>query len=139
MREAIRILGLDPGLSAMGWGVIAVSGRSVGVGVYSVAAWNVYAAGVWPGLLRARDLVALLPMQDSVVKLRMSGRSLRAALEATVVVAVLGVGLGYVLAKGRFPGRGAIETVFSLPMALPPTVVGYYLLTRMGGPGPIRS
>jgi len=47
--------------------------------------------------------------------------------------------LGYLLAKGHFPGRGAIETVFSLPMALPPTVVGYYLLTRMGGPGPIRD
>jgi molybdate transport system permease protein len=65
--------------------------------------------------------------------------SLRAALEATVVVAVAGVALGYLLANGRFPGRGAIETVFSLPMALPPTVVGYYLLTRLGGPGPIRS
>ena len=56
-----------------------------------------------------------------------------------MVVAVLGIALGYLLAKGRFPGRGAIETVFSLPMALPPTVVGYYLLTRMGGPGPIRN
>ncbi len=65
--------------------------------------------------------------------------SLRAALEATVVVTVAGVALGYLLAKGRFPGRGAIETVFSLPMALPPTVVGYYLLTRLGGPGPIRD
>jgi molybdate transport system permease protein len=65
--------------------------------------------------------------------------SLRAALEATVVVAVVGVALGYLLAKGHFPGRGAIETVFSLPMALPPTVVGYYLLTRLGGPGPIRT
>jgi molybdate transport system permease protein len=65
--------------------------------------------------------------------------SLRAAFEATIVVAVLGIGLGYLLAKGRFPGRGAIETVFSLPMALPPTVVGYYLLTRLGGPGPIRN
>lgn len=65
--------------------------------------------------------------------------SLRAAGEATLVVAVCGIGLGYILAKGHFPGRGAIETVFSVPMALPPTVVGYYLLTRMGGPGPIRS
>lgn len=65
--------------------------------------------------------------------------SLRAAFEATVVVAVVGIALGYLLAKGRFPGRGAIETVFSLPMALPPTVVGYYLLTRLGGPGPIRN
>jgi molybdate transport system permease protein len=65
--------------------------------------------------------------------------SLHAAFEATVVVAVCGIALGYVLAKGRFPGRGVIETAFSLPMALPPTVVGYYLLTRMGGPGPIRD
>jgi molybdate transport system permease protein len=65
--------------------------------------------------------------------------SLHAAFEATIVVAVVGVALGYLLAKGRFPGRGAIETLFSLPMALPPTVVGYYFLTRMGGPGPIRN
>jgi molybdate transport system permease protein len=65
--------------------------------------------------------------------------SLRAAFEATIVVAVVGIALGCLLAKGRFPGRGAIETVFSLPMALPPTVVGYYLLTRLGGPGPIRD
>ena len=65
--------------------------------------------------------------------------SLHAAFEATIVVAILGIALGYALAKGHFPGRGAIETVFSLPMALPPTVVGYYLLTRLGGPGPIRN
>ena len=65
--------------------------------------------------------------------------SLRAALEATIVVAVLGIALGYLLARGHFPGRGAIETVCSLPMALPPTVVGYFLLTRLGGPGPIRD
>ena len=65
--------------------------------------------------------------------------SLRAAGEATIVVAVLGIALGYLLAKGRFWGRAGIETVLSLPMALPPTVVGYYLLTRLGGPGPIRD
>lgn len=65
--------------------------------------------------------------------------SLHAALEATLVVAVVGCALGFLLAKGCFPGRGAIETVFSLPMALPPTVVGWYLLTQMGGPGPVRS
>jgi molybdate transport system permease protein len=65
--------------------------------------------------------------------------SLHAAFEATIVVAVVGIALGYLLAKGHFPGRDAIETVVSLPMALPPTVVGYYLLTRLGGPGPIRS
>ena len=65
--------------------------------------------------------------------------SLHAALYATVVVAVAGTALGYLLAKGRFPGRGAIEALFSIPMALPPTVVGWYLLVAMGGPGPIRN
>lgn len=65
--------------------------------------------------------------------------SLQAAGEATVVVAVLGIALAYLLAKGRFRGRGVIETVVSLPMALPPTVVGYYLLTELGGPGPVRN
>jgi molybdate transport system permease protein len=65
--------------------------------------------------------------------------SLRAALEATLVVAVFGIALAYLLAKARFPGRDAIEAFFSLPMALPPTVVGWYLLVGMGGPGPIRN
>jgi len=65
--------------------------------------------------------------------------SLRAAFEATVVVAIVGSALGFLLAKTHFPGRGAIETLCSLPMALPPTVVGWYLLTEMGGPGPIRN
>jgi molybdate transport system permease protein len=32
-----------------------------------------------------------------------------------------------------------IEAVCSLPVGLPPTVVGYYLLTQLGGPGPIRD
>jgi molybdate transport system permease protein len=65
--------------------------------------------------------------------------SVRAALTATAIVTVLGVSLGYLLAKGRFPGRNAIEAICSLPIALPPTVVGYYLLVQMGGPGPIRN
>lgn len=41
-------------LALLPFAVMAVRCRSVGVGVYSVAAWNVYAAGLWPGLLHAR-------------------------------------------------------------------------------------
>jgi molybdate transport system permease protein len=65
--------------------------------------------------------------------------SLRASLLATSIVAVAGIGLGYLLARRRFRGRDLIESFASLPMALPPTVVGYYLLTQLGGPGPIRG
>jgi molybdate transport system permease protein len=60
------------------------------------------------------------------------------AFAATVIAGITGVASGYVLAKGRFPGRDVLETVGSLPIILPPTVVGYYLLevlapgTRIG-------
>jgi molybdate transport system permease protein len=65
--------------------------------------------------------------------------SLRVAVPATLIAGVTGVAFGYLLAKGRFPGRDALETLGSLPIILPPTVVGYYLLevlspgTRVGG------
>ena len=41
-------------LTLLPFAVMSVRCRSVGLGVYSVAAWNVYAAGLWPGLLHAR-------------------------------------------------------------------------------------
>jgi molybdate transport system permease protein len=65
--------------------------------------------------------------------------TLRVASAATVIAGITGVASGYVLAKGRFPGRDLLETVGSLPIILPPTVIGYYLLevlspgTQFGG------
>lgn len=65
--------------------------------------------------------------------------SIRVASAATVIAGITGVASGYVLAKGRFPGRDVLETIGSLPIILPPTVVGFYLLevlspgTRVGG------
>lgn len=41
-------------LVALPFAVMALHCRSAGIGVYSVVAWNVYAAGLWPGLLRRR-------------------------------------------------------------------------------------
>lgn len=37
------------------------------------------------------------------------------------------------LAFGRFRGRGFVEAIVALPLILPPTVVGFYLLTALGG------
>ena len=56
-------------------------------------------------------------------------------LPATLIAGVTGVASGYALAKGRFPGRNLLETIGSLPIILPPTVIGYYLL-EMLSPGP---
>lgn len=63
--------------------------------------------------------------------------SLRVALAATLITSVLGIAAAYLLAKGRFPGRGLLEAVASLPIVLPPTVLGYYLLTLVGRRSPI--
>lgn len=58
--------------------------------------------------------------------------SVRVSLVVTVLVAVTGTASGYLLAKGRFRGRSLLEAVASLPIVLPPTVLGYYLLVAMG-------
>jgi molybdate transport system permease protein len=63
--------------------------------------------------------------------------SLRVSATATGVAAVTGVAIAYVLAKGRFRGRGLLEAVVTVPIVLPPTVLGYYLLTTLGVNSPI--
>ncbi|MDH4147277.1 MAG: molybdate ABC transporter permease subunit [Acidimicrobiia bacterium] len=63
--------------------------------------------------------------------------SLRVATLATALSGVVGVGLAYLLAKGRFPGRGVLEAILTIPIVLPPTVLGYYLLVTLGANSPI--
>jgi molybdate transport system permease protein len=63
--------------------------------------------------------------------------SLKVALWATAIDIVLGVAVGYALARYRFPGRDLVDSLLLLPMVLPPTVLGYYLLVLIGRRGPI--
>ena len=58
--------------------------------------------------------------------------SLKVAFCATAANTVLGTAAGYLLARKRFPGRKLLDTVLILPMVLPPTVLGYYLLVLTG-------
>jgi molybdate transport system permease protein len=58
--------------------------------------------------------------------------SLRVASIATVLAFAIGLMLAYLLAKSRFRGRGIVEAIVTAPMVLPPTVLGYYLLTSLG-------
>ena len=58
--------------------------------------------------------------------------SLRVAAVATALALVLGVALGWLLARRRFPGATLLEAVCMLPLVLPPTVVGYGILVLMG-------
>ena len=58
--------------------------------------------------------------------------SLKVAGLATAINLILGIAVGYALARLRFPGRNLLDTVLTLPMVMPPTVLGYYLLVLMG-------
>jgi molybdate transport system permease protein len=58
--------------------------------------------------------------------------SLRVAAIATAVALVVGVALGALLAWKRTPARDLIDAILTAPMVLPPTVLGYYLLTAIG-------
>ena len=61
--------------------------------------------------------------------------SLKVAGWATALNLVLGVAVGYALARLRFPGRDVLDSLLTLPMVMPPTVLGYYLLVLMGRRG----
>ena len=63
--------------------------------------------------------------------------SLRVATLATLIAATVGIASGYLLAKTRFRGRGLLEAVLTIPIVLPPTVLGYYLLTTLGVNSPV--
>src|SRR5258706_9977395 len=63
--------------------------------------------------------------------------SLRVALIATAFVVIFGVALGWLLARRRFFGRELLDAAVTLPLVLPPTVLGYYLLVLLGHRSPI--
>ena len=65
--------------------------------------------------------------------------SLKVAGWATAINLLLGVGVGYLLARRRFPGRELLDSLMTLPMVLPPTVLGYYLLVLIGRRGPLGA
>lgn len=63
--------------------------------------------------------------------------SFAVALIATAVSLVLGVAGAALLARRRFAGRELLDAVLSLPLVLPPTVLGYYLLVLLGRASPL--
>jgi molybdate transport system permease protein len=54
---------------------------------------------------------------------------------ATLLIAVVGTGFGFLLAKRQFRARELCDAVLTLPMVLPPTVTGYYLILLLGKRG----
>ena len=61
--------------------------------------------------------------------------SLRVAVVATLADALVGIPLAYLLARKAFRGRGLVDLAVTLPLILPPTVTGYYLIVLLGRRG----
>ncbi|MBP9217866.1 MAG: molybdate ABC transporter permease subunit [Sterolibacterium sp.] len=75
-------------------------------------------------------------MLDSLPALLLS---LKVAGWATAINLLLGIGVGFLLARRQFPGRDLLDSLLTLPMVLPPTVLGYYLLVLIGRRGPLGA
>jgi molybdate transport system permease protein len=63
--------------------------------------------------------------------------SLKLATATTLVVCVIAIPLAYWLATSKQRWKVIVEAVVSLPLVLPPTVLGFYLLMAMGPRGPL--
>ena len=61
--------------------------------------------------------------------------TLKVSLTATAGACLLGVGTGYALSRRALPGREVLDALCTLPLVLPPTVIGYYLLVVFGRRG----
>ena len=55
--------------------------------------------------------------------------TLQVATAATLISAPLGLAIGHALARRTFPGKSIVETLVALPLVLPPTAIGYLLLS----------
>lgn len=74
----------------------------------------------------------LLTSDVVVDALRLSAVS---SLCATVLSALLGIPLAWLLARGEFPGKGLLRGIVTLPLVLPPVVGGAALLFALGRRG----
>lgn len=65
------------------------------------------------------------------------GLTLRLALTTTAILLMLGTPIAWWLARSRSWWRAPVGALVAMPLVLPPTVIGFYLLVAMGPDGPI--
>jgi molybdate transport system permease protein len=99
---------------------------TLGAGVFVVPLISLLARTPW------RDLPSLLSSAIVVDALKLS---LISSLSATVIAAVVGVPLAWLLARVEFPGRTLLRGMVLLPLVLPPVVGGAALLFAVGRRG----
>ncbi len=62
--------------------------------------------------------------------------SIQVTFFATIGILIVGLALALILARVNFRGKVVVQVLTNLPLVLPPSVVGYYLLILLGRAGP---
>lgn len=63
--------------------------------------------------------------------------SLKVATISTIFTLIIGTFFAHIFTKYNFPFKDGLEVIFTLPMTIPPTIVGYLLLILLGRRGPV--
>jgi len=63
--------------------------------------------------------------------------TIKVSLVATVFTVAIGLALAWVMAKRSFPGKELLDVLIMQPLVIPPTVLGYYLLSAFGASSPV--
>lgn len=63
--------------------------------------------------------------------------SIKTSLLATFITFFIGIGSAYLIANYQGKWKGLIDSLFTLPLVLPPTVLGFFLLLFLGKNGPM--
>jgi len=61
--------------------------------------------------------------------------SFQIAVTATILATLVGVPLAYFMSRRKFAGKSLVEAALILPLVLPPTVVGYFIIVTLGARG----
>src|SRR6202012_2864408 len=109
-------------------GDCAIQASGGGTGVRVLRAVQRRPGGI--GAVRISE--ALIPPMDIWAPLLLS---LKVALWATGLNLLLGTAVAYGLSRWRSPMAELIDSLLTLPLVLPPTVLGYYLLVILGRHG----
>ena len=65
--------------------------------------------------------------------------TIRLALTATLILLLIGIPVAWWLAKSQWRFKYMLEAIIALPLVLPPTVLGFYLLLLLGANGPFAA
>ena len=101
------------------------------MGVSHYASWESLYRDIYDDF-RLKSLPEMPTSQEVLIPLLLT---LKVAGWATLLASLFGVAIAFAVARLRFPGREILDAVMTLPMVMPPTVLGYYLLVLVGRRG----